>query len=154
MIPGLVSLLLLPLLVIGCDKATPTTAIPPTTVPDINGGPSQIIDMTGKGFSTDNHIIKNITLDKTGSLTVRLDSNPSTGFEWGDAEISDTSVIILAYRDFVSSQPTPMPGSGGTDVRIFNAKAAGTAIIKLSYGRSWTGGEKDFYTLTINVTVK
>jgi predicted secreted protein len=47
-----------------------------------------------------------------------------------------------------------MVGAAGKDVWTFNSKAAGTTAIKFSYSRPWDGGEKDTFTLTINVNVK
>jgi len=62
--------------------------------------------------------------------------------------------VAQASREFVGPEDTGMVGAGGTNVWVFDSKAAGTAIIKMSYGRPWEGGEKDTFTLTINVTVK
>jgi predicted secreted protein len=47
-----------------------------------------------------------------------------------------------------------MMGAPGTDVWVFDAKAAGTATITFSYARSWEEGTPATYTLTVNVTVK
>jgi len=144
---GIIYLLLLPLMAIACDKSGPAETIQPT--PGAN-----VIELTLGDFSTENYIVKNVEMTNPGSFTLRLGSNPSTGYEWDDAIISAPDVIVLASTDFAQSKDTKAVGSAGTDVRVFKTIKAGTATIKLSYGRPWEGGEKDTYTLTINVTVK
>jgi predicted secreted protein len=133
---GLVSILLLPLLIIGCSNAQKTT-----------------IDLTLDDFSAQNNIIKDIELAPSSSLTVSLGSNASTGYAWGDAVIDNTAVITQASRKSVAPQST-LAGAASKDVWTFNIKTAGTTTIKFSYSRPWEGGEKDTYTLTINVTIK
>jgi len=155
---GLVSILLLPLLVLGCNKAATTTPIPPSNVPAANGGQeAKTIELTLDDFTAQNNIVKDIELARSGSLNVSLGSNPSTGYQWGDTAISDTAVVTQASQNYVEPQAAgsePVVGAAGKDVRVFNAKEAGTATVKISYSRPWEGGEKDTYTLTINVTVK
>jgi inhibitor of cysteine peptidase len=133
---GIVSILLLPLLMLGCKTEAKT------------------IELTIDDFMAENNIVKNIELIRPGSLIVRLGSNPTTGYEWEEAEISTPAVVAQASREFVGPEDTGMVGAGGTDVWVFDSKEAGTTTIKMSYGRPWEGGEKDTFTLTINVTVK
>ena len=140
---GLVAILLLPLLVLGCKKIEPS---PPDTQ-------AKTIELTLDDFSAQNNIVKDIQLTRPGSLIVSLGSNASTGYQWGEAEISDATKVTQASRNFLEPQTT-LVGAAGKDVWTFDAKAAGTTTIKMSYGRPWEGGEKNAFTLTINVTVK
>jgi inhibitor of cysteine peptidase len=155
----LASLLLLPLLIVGCNKeeTTPTTTTP-TTVPALNGGQeAKQIELTIDDFTAQKNMVKDIELIRPGSLIVTLGANPTTGYQWGDAVISDTAVVMEASHNFVepkSEGSEPVVGAPGKDVWVFDSKSAGTATIKMSYGRPWEGGEKDEFTLTINVTVK
>ncbi|OGN99829.1 MAG: hypothetical protein A2Y90_02225, partial [Chloroflexi bacterium RBG_13_52_12] len=126
MLFGLACILLLPLLIIGCNDEEPTTPVTPTTVPAINGGQeAQIIDLTLDEFTPEKNVVKDIELIRPGSLIVRLASNPTTGYEWGEAEISASSVVVQASRDFVGPEDTGMVGSGGTDVWVFDSKESG-----------------------------
>jgi inhibitor of cysteine peptidase len=151
---GLVSILLLPLLIIGCSKAAPTTPATPTTVPAINGGQeAKTIELSLDDFTAQNNIVKDIELIRPGSLIVSLGSNGSTGYAWGEAEIGNTALVTQASRDFVEPQ-TNLVGAPGKDVWTFDSLAAGTTTIKMSYSQPWEGGDKDTFTLTINVTVK
>jgi predicted secreted protein len=151
---GLVSILLLPLLMLGCKTEESPPLPSPTTVPALNGGQeAKTIELTLDDFTAQNNIVKNIELIRPGSLIVSLGSNPSTGFQWGEAMIGDAALVAQATRDFVEPQTTVV-GAAGKDVWTFNSKAVGATTIIMSYSRSWEGGEKDTFTLTINVTVK
>ena len=138
---GLVSILLLPLLMIGCNTEENKT-----------------IELTLDDFTAQNNIVKNVELAPSGTLTVSLGANPTTGYEWGEnAVISGTSVITQQsynYNEPQSESSEPVVGAAGKAVWVFDSKAAGTATIKMSYGRPWEAGEKGTFTLTINVTVK
>ena len=148
---GLVSILLLPLLMIGCNTEEPpaTTTMPPIT----SGQEAKTIELTLDDFTAQNNIVKDIELIRPGSLIVSLGSNPTTGYQWGEAEIS-APVVEQVSRNFVAPEDTGVVGAGGKDVWVFDSKETGTATIKMSYGRSWEGGETGTFTLTINVTVK
>ena len=133
---SLVSLLLLPLLAVGCG-----------------GGGDKTIELASSDFAKQNNIVKNIELGKSDSLTVKLGANPTTGYSWEEADISNTAVIAQASRDYTAPE-AGLVGAGGTEVWVFNSKNTGSATIKFSYGQPWENGEKDAFTLTINVTVK
>ncbi len=148
---SLISILLLPALFIGCTAETPTPSVSPTPA-------ATTIEISTDEFTAQNHVVKMVELTLPGSLIVSLGSNPTTGFQWaGSANISDPSVIGQASHNFVEPQAsgeTPVVGAPGKDVWAFNSLKAGSANISLSYGRPWEGGEKDVWTLTLNVTVK
>lgn len=138
---GLAVMLLLPLLVIGCQSAQPANAA------------THKIEITTDDFAAQNNMTKDIELKVNDKLTVSLGSNPTTGYTWGEAAISDPAVIAQNSRNFIEPQSGTV-GAPGKDVWTFTAKKAGTATIKMSYSRPWEGGEKDTWTLTIIVTVK
>jgi inhibitor of cysteine peptidase len=139
---SLVSILLLPLLAVGCSSSTTTNTVPTT----------QTIEITLDQFSAENNILKTIDLAVQGTLTVKLGSNPSTGYSWTDAEINTPAIIKQISRNYVAPD-TELVGAGGTEVWVFNSQTVGTATIKMSYGQPWEGGAKDTYTLTIVVHV-
>jgi inhibitor of cysteine peptidase len=134
----LVSILLVPLLMVGCS-----------------GGP-KTIEISLDEFVAQNNIVKNIDLSLSDILTVKLGSNPTTGYSWNENATMLTAQKIITQQsyDYVEPTSTGIVGAGGTSVWTFKAVAAGVGIIQLSYSRPWEGGEKDTYTLTINVTVK
>ncbi len=152
---SLIAILLIPLLVLGCKTEE---SPPPSDVPALHGGQeAKMIEISIDDFTAQNHLTRDIELIRPGSLIVSLGSNPTTGFQWGEAEISAPAVVAQQSHNFVEPQASGkegVVGAPGKDVWVFDSKEAGTATIKMSYSRPWEGGEKDVWTLTINVTVK
>jgi inhibitor of cysteine peptidase len=154
----LVSILMVPLLVLSCKSEEPPTPPTPSGMPALKGGQeAKTIEISIDDFTAQNHISRDVELIRPGSLIVSLGSNPTTGFQWGEAEISAPKVIEQQSHNFVEPQSSgkeAVVGAPGKDVWVFDSLEAGTATIKMSYSRPWEGGEKDVWTLTINVTVK
>lgn len=83
-----------------------------------------------------------LTRDEQGAdiLTVRLQSNPYTGYNWS-FEISDPEMLELLAQEYVSDKPEAimMCGVGGMWVasfRNFTGKA-GAVSLELEYARAW-----------------
>ena len=138
---GLVYLLVLPLLAIGCDRASSNTG-------------NYAVNLTLEDFSAANNIVKDITVNYPGSFAVKLGSNASTGYAWGVPVINDSTVLGQGSTQTETPKDTNVVGAAGAQIFNFKTLKAGTTSITLSYGRPWEGGEKDTYTLTINITVK
>ncbi len=122
---------------------------------DTGGSPAP----TPTPTATPAHTTVNVNASYSGSLVnlsvgdlliVTLDSNPSTGFAWTNASISNASVIKETSREFKSGTTTVI-GAGGQDVWTFKAQAKGTSTISMNYSRSW---EKDVAPIaTFNMTI-
>ena len=80
-----------------------------------------------------------LDISKGDPLTISLDANPTTGFEWQLAAPLDDKVLKLIAHDFHPSA-TARVGAGGTDVWTFKAIGTGSTTITLEYRRPW---EKD-----------
>jgi predicted secreted protein len=133
---SLVCVLILPLVLAGCGEVAKVS-----------------INLTLDDFANQNNIVKDVAVSTNGEITVTLGSNGSTGYQWGDAVIDNATKIEQASHIASAAQGDKV-GAAGKEIFTLKAKAAGSATIKLSYSRPWEGGEKDTYTLTINVTVK
>jgi inhibitor of cysteine peptidase len=141
---GLVAVILMPLLMAGCAEKAITSPVP-IILKD------QTLTLSQDEFSANASITQYIEMLNGGTLTVRLYSNPSTGYSWGDAEITHASVIEQLSRNF--EEPTTNAlGAPGTEVWVFHAIDTGLAIIKISYGRPWES--EKLYNLTININVR
>ncbi|MFH1651247.1 MAG: protease inhibitor I42 family protein [Chloroflexota bacterium] len=147
---GIITILAVPLLLLGC--AAPA----PPEMPALQGGQEAVtVALSEDTFRAENHIVRDIELVRPGSLIVSLGANPTTGFEWGDAQISASGVVTEQSRVFVPPQTEgSMAGAPGKNVWVFDSLAAGTTTVRMGYSRPWAGGEKDVWTLTLNVTVK
>jgi len=104
------------------------------------------------------HISQEVEVAVDGSLTVTLGSNPTTGFQWGPAEISDQTVLDELDHKFVPPEAKgdrpPAPGTAGKDVWTFQALKKGTVKVSMEYSRPWEGGEKATWTFDLTVVVK
>jgi inhibitor of cysteine peptidase len=152
---GLIPVLLLPFLILGCTSEEP----PAPEMPALHGGQeAKMVEISCDDFMAQPHITRDVELIRPGSLIVSLCANPTTGFQWGEtAEISDPSVVAQQSHNFVEPQAGndgQVVGAPGKDVWVFDSRQEGTATIKMSYSRPWEGGEKDEWTLTLNITVK
>ncbi len=145
---GLVSIVLLPWLITGCaseKEASPTGTPTPNT---------QMVAVTLDELVAQNNMLKYVDTTYPGMVTVRLGSNPTTGYGWEVTEIVHPEVIEQMSNNYEGPTATNLVGAGGTDVWVFNTKDTGLAIIRMSYGQPWAGGEKDLYTVTVNVNIK
>ena len=87
------------------------------------------------------------------TLILKLGSNPTTGFEWGEeAGISDTDVLKQTDYEFVEPG-TDLVGAAGQEIWKFEALKRGTATVSMEYSRPWEGGEKGEWTYELTVTV-
>ena len=151
---SLALVLIMPLCIFGCDVQVPTEP----TIPDEPLEPENVtIEITCDDFASVSHVGKVVDLIKPGLLTVTLCSNPTTGFQWdADPAISAPSVIAQDSYEFVQplvDASEMIAGAPGKDVWVFKSLNEGTATISFSYSRPWEGGEKDVWTLVLEVTV-
>ena len=102
------------------------------------------------------HVSQELEVDAGDSFTVTLCSNPTTGFQWEEARISDQTVLEQTDRKFVGpeSEPPPPPGTPGQEVWTFQALKEGQSTISIDYSRPWEGGEKGEWTFILTVVVK
>lgn len=105
--------LTLALLATACSQQPPTTRLP-----SLNGP---------------------LVVAKGAPLTIALDANPTTGFQWQLAAPLDEQVITLVGHTSERPDTTRM-GAGRTDVWTFKAVGPGSSTIVLEYRRPW---EKD-----------
>jgi inhibitor of cysteine peptidase len=142
---GLVSILLLPWLITGC--ASEKEASSSSTLTDT-------VEITLDEFSAQKDRLEYVETTYPGTVTVRLGANPTTGYSWEVTEIVHPEVIEQVSSNYEGPTATGLVGAGGTDVWVFNARDTGLAIIRMSYGQPWAGGEKDAYTVSINVNIR
>jgi predicted secreted protein len=104
-------------------------------------------------FAENPHSIRNDFQVEIGDkITVKLCSNPSTGFEW-DYEMTKENVLKEEDHDFEEPE-RDVPGSAGIEVWTFESVEKGTTTVHMEYSQPWEGGLKAEWIYTINVTVK
>jgi inhibitor of cysteine peptidase len=92
-----------------------------------------------------------ISVKSGEKFTIRLDANPTTGYEW-NASVSDDAVVSLEKAEYLPDD-SDADGAGGTQLLMYKANKAGAATIDLVYQRSWEPQDDDEriqYTVTVN----
>ena len=97
---------------------------------------------------------KEVEITVGGSLTITLESNPTTGFQWELTEITDQTVLQQTDHEFKPPETGAPVGAGGEEVWTFKGLKAGESIISMEYSRPWEGGEKAVETFNLTVVVK
>jgi inhibitor of cysteine peptidase len=101
------------------------------------------------------HVSQAVEVGRGDAFTITLCANPSTGFQWEEAEISDSAVLQQVDRQYEPpGGRKPAPGSAGQETWTFKALQPGQSAISIDYSRPWEGGEKAEWTFVLNVAVK
>lgn len=92
------------------------------------------------------------------SLVVTLESNPSTGFKWDLAGITDQAVLEKVSNEFKAAEAKSgeplLVGAPGKEIWTFKALKKGKSEISLEYRRPWESGVQPAQTFTLNVVVE
>ena len=111
------------------------------------------VEITCDEFTENPHSISNEFQTEIGhKITVKLCSNPTTGFEWDYAMTIET---VLKEEDHDFEEPGgDLAGAAGTEVWTFEAVEKGTTKVQMEYSQPWEGGMKEEWTYNMTVTVK
>jgi predicted secreted protein len=94
-----------------------------------------------------------VTVGKGGQLTVRLDSNHTTGYQWLVKPGVPSNLAIAGDVKYEGPAADAPPGAGGADVFTFRATATGTQQLTLVYARSFEPNNPPAKTFTVSVVV-
>lgn len=94
---------------------------------------------------------KKIEVHTGDMILVRLDENPTTGYQWKVGEL-DPQIIELQDTQF-SMAPETGIGGGGIKIFTFKAKSCGTVKVQLKLKREWEPEDAliDHFKVTISV---
>jgi predicted secreted protein len=97
-----------------------------------------------------------IELEQGQILVVTLESNPSTGYGWQQAENQEPYLEQIGQSEFISSQTggPPIAGAGGWEIFRFKAISAGKMTLQLVYRRPWEEGVEPVNTFSLNVLIQ
>jgi inhibitor of cysteine peptidase len=97
------------------------------------------IFMMSKGDKT------NITVKAPGEFSIKIESNPTTGYSWALQPLTETEKTLVKFKKQRVEEPgeeskqKPL-GAQTYEIFTFEALAPGEAVIRLHYRRPW---EKD-----------
>ena len=93
---------------------------------------------------------KKIDLTVGDTMTVRLKGNPTTGYTWQIAAITEK---LLTYTEKRYSPSSSRCGAGGTYTFKFRAAEKGMGELTLAHLRTWEKGKQPINTFHITVTI-
>jgi len=95
---------------------------------------------------------KTVTIKMGDVLEVRLNSNPTTGYEWYLQKQSTTLLKLTGQSQTQSTQP----GVGRPIVQIFDfaPTGKGTGALMLHYVRSWEAPDPKEQQFNLHVTIE
>lgn len=93
-----------------------------------------------------------VALKKGNTLTVRLRSNPTTGFRWQIVGI-DPEILVLQGKSKYEPGKPGLIGGGGQQTFRFRAADKGRTELVLIYHRTFEKGKKPAQTFRVQVEV-
>lgn len=132
------------LVAVGCSSDdsssddTTTTSAEKTTTTATEG---TVIDQPGP-----------VSLKVGETVTIVLDANPTTGYQWEPAVEPDASVVRIVSDNYEAPASDAM-GAGGTQRLVIEGVAAGTTELELKYIRPWEPDAAPAETASYQVTV-
>ncbi len=120
--------------------------------------PGQSLEIGCDQFNEAAFITDSLTVNSGEEITIKLCSNPSTGFQWSETpENSHPEILSQDSHDYQieGDNGTPLPpGTPGVEIWTFTAQTAGQSQLYFEYSRDWEGGEKGVWTYTVDITVQ
>ncbi len=97
---------------------------------------------------------KTFELSQDDIISIRLDENPSTGYQW-EVEAFDARIVELQNSDYTRATGTGV-GAGGIRTFTFKARSLGTVEIRLKLRRAWESESAaiDRFQVTLRVEKK
>lgn len=83
------------------------------------------------------------------TITFRLCSNASTGFDWGRVTYDPTALWLR--RHWMTPPAVAIPGAPGIDNWMFRALRPVTRTVSTAYSQPWAGGEKAVWTFRLTI---
>ena len=73
-------------------------------------------------------------------FSIRLRSNPSTGYAWMLDGAPDSNLVSMVTNVFEAPSGDGLVGAGGHEIWTFKARKAGETRVTLRYARPWEKG--------------
>jgi predicted secreted protein len=111
-------------------------------------------NITGTTFTEGNNG-DNLNLKVNDEITIKLESNITTGFKWNLSNETDANIISLVSSDYKQAPADKnLVGADGFETFNFKTKSKGSTIIILTYNQPWEKGVAPVKTFKINIVVE
>ena len=112
------------------------------------------VEISCDEFYENPHSIRNEFQVEVGDkITVKLCSNPTTGFQWRYETIGEAA-LMEEDHDFEEPEDNGVVGASGKEVWTFEAVEKGITKVHMEYSQTWEGGEQGEWTYTMIVTAE
>jgi inhibitor of cysteine peptidase len=118
-----------------------TRLMDPTAHTNVTSSSSQQQSIMSPLNQTSSSVSTNATLSTkiNEQFYITLSSNPSTGYEWQIASLSNPDVVEFVSSEYIAPA-SQLLGAEGKQVLTFNSLQEGNVTINLEYVRSWETG--------------
>ncbi len=89
-----------------------------------------------------------LTVHRGDTVTIELDENPTTGYNW-NLSTPDPQMIQVQANDYRMAS-TAMGGGGMRKIEL-QATGTGSTIINLNYTRPWSGEMSETFRVQLQV---
>ena len=96
---------------------------------------------------------KTLTMKPGDRFSVTLESNPTTGYQWGFAAPYDERVLVLCGDTYINPSEQ-LVGAPGHQKLTFEAAGPGRTGVRLAYRRPWEKGAAPIKVFHLLVMVK
>ncbi len=98
---------------------------------------------------------RHIEMTPGSSVNVLLFTNPESGFEWEEPEVSNPLVLAVVEKTSRSQDDTPTtpPLTPRQDIWTFEARSEGSRTVTIAYSQPHEDGRKGVWTVTLHVAV-
>ena len=104
---------------------------------------------------TENNNGQSLNLKANEIVTIKLESNITTGYRWNLSNETDTSILSIISLEYKQTDTDKkLVGAGGYETFTFKANSKGNTTIVLTYNKPWEKGVEPLKTFKINVTVE
>jgi len=97
----------------------------------------------------------NLNLKVNDEITIKLESNITTGFKWNLSNETDANIISLVSSDYKQAPADKnLVDEGGFETITFKATSKGSTTIILTYYQPWEKGAAPLKSFRINIVVE
>ncbi|MFC2014888.1 protease inhibitor I42 family protein [Chloroflexota bacterium] len=111
------------------------------------------VDVSNDDFTNEeNTVSREIEISRWSNLlTVSLDSDPTTGYEWEIVDPEKQNIVAVSGDNYKAPLTD---GTCGQEVWTFNVLKSGTCLISMEYSQPWEGGIKALHKLDVTVVAQ
>jgi inhibitor of cysteine peptidase len=110
--------------------------------------------IAGKTYTESNNG-DDLNLKVNDTITIKLESNATTGYKWNLFEENNSGIITMISSGYTEKENKDnLVGAGGFETFSFKAISRGNTTITLTYNRQWEKDVQPEKIFKLNISVK